>query len=78
MSAGSLSLRSDWSCSISATIRQGNQEPETNSSPGTFTLDDSNIVHFSFDDGYSVEGAWDGNNQITIIDVDEDTLVFRR
>ncbi len=78
VTAGSLTLRSDWSFTASITVREGDQEPGTLSVPGRFTLDESNALHFTLDDGDSAEGAWDGNNQITIIDEDEDTLVFRR
>ena len=75
---GSLNLRTDWSFAVSLTVLEGVQEPNTLTFLGTFTLDESNILHFTGDDGDSEEGVWDGNNQITII-VDGDlTFLFRR
>ncbi len=79
VTAGSIILRSDWTFTMSLTFRQGDQELETPSFPGTFTLDESNILHFTLDDGDSLGGAWDGNDQITMIEEGKElTFIFRR
>ena len=48
---------------------------------GTFTLDESNVIHFTPgpepEDEEPFEGTWDGD-QITVSEDDEDTFVFRR
>ena len=47
---------------------------------GTFTLDESNIIHFTSgpesEDDFPPEGTWDGD-QISVL-ADDWTLVFRR
>ena len=77
--AGSLDLKSDWTGTISLTVREGDQELATLSFPGTFTLDESNTLHFDIEDE-SQKGMWDGKDQITMIIEDEDdlTFIFRR
>ena len=76
---GSLNLRTDWSFAVSLTVLEGVQEPNTLTFLGTFTLDESNIMHFTVDGGDTAKGTWDGNDQITIMPEGEElTLIFRR
>ena len=79
IASGSLTL-SDSTFTVTFTSYDGDGDPETENDSGTFTLDESNIIHFtpgpeSGDEG-PVEATWDGD-QITISD-GEAALVFRR
>ena len=81
ITSGSLTLTSDSTYTVTVTASEGDGDPETGTESGTFTLDESNIIHFtpgpeSEDDAPS-EGMWDGD-QITIQLGDEYALVFRR
>ncbi len=81
ITSGSLALTSDSTFTATLTNYFGDGDPETLTlSSGTFTLDESNIIHFTSgpesEDDFPPEGTWDGD-QITVSD-DGDTLVFRR
>ncbi len=77
ITSGSLTL-SDSTFTATLAIYDGDGD---NESSGTFTLDESNIIHFTSgpesEDDFPSEGTWDGD-QITVSDDDEDTFVFRR
>ncbi len=79
LTSGSLTL-SDPTYAVTITRYEGNGDPETASESGTFTLDESNIVHFTpgpeSEDDFPSEGTWDGD-QISVSE-DDDTFVFRR
>ncbi len=80
--SGSLTLTSDSTFTFTVTSHEADGAPETESASGTFTLDESNVIHFTpgpeSDDESPSEGTWDGD-QITIKVLDDDiTLVFRR
>ena len=79
--SGSLTLTSDSTFTSTLTFHEGDGDPETGRISGTFTLDESNVIHFTpgpqSEDNAPFEGTWDGN-QITIPIDDLGTLVFRR
>ncbi len=72
--SASLTL-SDSTYTLTATVSE-----ETENDSGAFTLDESNVIHFTpgpqSDDGEPFEGTWDGD-QVTV-SLDDWTLVFRR
>ncbi len=78
--SGSLTLTSDSTFTLTLTSHEGDGDPETESQSGTFTLNESNVIHLTpvpeSDDMTRDEGTWDGD-QITF-KVDDDTFVFRR
>ncbi len=78
IASASLTLTSDSTFTSTITAHEGAPETETNS--GTFTLDESNVIHFTpgpaSDDDNPFEGTWDGD-QITVT-LDDITFVFRR
>ena len=77
ITSGSLTL-SDSTFTATLTIYDGDGDSEPFNLSGTFTLDESNVIHFTpgpeSDDDEPFEGTLDGD-QIT---VQPDTLVFRR
>ena len=81
ITSGSLTL-SDSTFTATLTSYDGvDGDPETFFyESGTFTLDESNVIHFTpgpeSEDDFPSEGTWDGD-QITVPD-NGDTLVFRR
>ena len=82
LTSGSLSLTSDSTFAATLTGYFGDGDPEPENDSGTFTLDESNVIHFTpgpeSDDMTRTEGMWDGD-QITVKVLDDDiTLVFRR
>ena len=82
ITSGSLTL-SDSTFTATLTSYDGvDGDPETFFyESGTFTLDESNVIHFTpgpeSEDDFPSEGTWDGD-QITVSEDDEDTFVFRR
>ena len=80
VTSGSLTLTSDSTFTATVTAHEGDGDLETFNYSGTFTLDESNVIHFTHgpesDDDDPFEGTLDGD-QITVID-DDITLVFRR
>ena len=81
VTSGSLTLTSDSTFTVTVTSYEADGDPETESQSGTFTLDESNVIHFNpesaSDDHTPFEGTWDGD-QITVKVTDDITLVFRR
>ncbi len=85
VTSGSLTLTSDSTFTSTVTSREADGDPETENASGTFTLDESNVIHFTpgpeSDDDDPFVCTWDGD-QITVtfegIDDIEVTLVFRR
>ena len=82
ITSGSLALTSDSTFTSTVRTHEGDADPETENNSGTFTLDESNVIHFTpgpeSDDMTRTEGMWDGD-QITVKVLDDDiTLVFRR
>ena len=81
VTSGSLTLTSDSTFTSTVTSREADGDPETENNSGTFTLDESNVIHFTprpeSDDDNPFEGTWDGG-QITVKVDDDITLVFRR
>ncbi len=79
ITSGSVTL-SDSTYALTLTTYEGDGDPETFNESGTFTLDESNIIHFTpgpeSEDDFPSEGTWDGD-QISVSE-DDDTLVFRR
>jgi hypothetical protein len=81
ITSGSLTL-SDSTFTTTLTSYDGaDGDPETFFyASGTFTLDESNIIHFTSgpesEDDFPPEGTWDGD-QISVSE-DDWTLVFRR
>ena len=85
VTSGSLTLTSDSTFTSTVTTHEGDADPETENNSGTFTLDESNVIHFTpgpaSDDDDPFEGTWDGDQiTVTFDDIDdiEVTLVFRR
>ncbi len=83
--SGSLTLTSDSTYTSTVTYHIDDGDPETEDDSGTFTLDESNVIHFTpgpeSDDDDPFEGTWDGDQiTVTFDDIDdiEVTLVFRR
>ncbi len=80
ITSGSLTL-SDSTFTATLTSYDGDGDPETFNLSGTFTLDESNVIHFTpgpeSDDDEPFEGTWDGD-QITVSLDDDIRLVFRR
>ena len=80
VTSGSLTLTSDSTFTFTVTSHEADGDPETENESGTFTLDESNVIHFTpgpeSDDDSPSEGTWAGD-QITV-KVDDITLVFRR
>ena len=80
VTSGSLTLTSDSTFTFTVTSHEADGGPETESESGTFTLDETNVIHFTSgsasDDDTPSEGTWDGD-QITV-KVNEITLVFWR
>ena len=80
LTSGSVTL-SDSTYAATIVSYEGNGDPETENESGTFTLDESNIIHFTpgpeSEDDDPFEGMWEGD-QITIQLDDDITLVFRR
>ena len=78
--SGSLTL-SDSTYTVTATVSKGDGDPETENASGTFTLDESNVIHFTpgpqSDDDEPFDGTWDGD-QITVSFDDDVTLVYLR
>ena len=78
--SGSLTL-SDSTYAVTIMAYEGDGDPETANESGRFTLDESNIIHFTpgpeSEDDTPSEGTWDGD-QITVSLDDPLTLVFRR
>ena len=78
--SGSLTL-SDATYSVTITLSEGDGDPETGNESGTFTIDESNIIHFTpgpeSEDDEPSEATWDGD-EVTILLSDEYRLVFRR
>ncbi len=81
LTSGSLTLTSDSTFTYTDTSHEADGDPETENNSGTFTLDESNVIHFTpgpeSDDENPSEGTWDGD-QITVKVNDDITLVFRR
>ena len=81
VTSGSLTLASDSTFTLTITSHEADGDPETENESGTFTLDESNVIHFTpgseSDDENPSEGTWDGD-QITVKVDDNFTLVFRR
>ena len=81
VTSGSLTLTSDSTFTSTVTFHEADGDPETDNDSGTFTLDESNVIHFTpgseSDDENPSEGTWDGD-QITVKVDDNFTLVFRR
>ena len=80
ITSGSLTLTSESTYSSTFTVHEGDGDPETYDESGTFTRDESNVIHFTpgpeAEGEEPSEGTWDGD-QITIM-VDDLALVFRR
>ena len=80
ITSGSLTLTSDSTFTLTITSHEADGDPETESESGTFTLDESNVIHLTprpeSDDMTRTEGTWDGD-QITVKVDDDNTLVFR-
>ncbi len=80
LTSGSLTLTSDSIFTATFTFHEADGDPETDNDSGTFTLDESNVIHFTpgpeSDDDSPSQGTWAGD-QITV-KVDDITLVFRR
>ena len=78
--SGLLTL-SDSTYALTVTVSEGDGDPETENDSGAFTLDESNVIHFTpgpqSEDGEPFEGTWDGD-QITVSLDDDITFVFRR
>ena len=78
--SASLTL-SDSTYALTFTVSEGDGDPGTENDSGAFTLDESNVIHFTpgpqSDDGEPFEGTWDGD-QLTVSLGDDITLVFRR
>ncbi len=71
---------SDSTYALTVTLSEGDGDPETENDSGAFTLDESNVIHFtptSESENDPFEGTWDGN-QLTVSLNDDITLVFRR
>ncbi len=81
LTSGSLTLTSDSTFTYTGTFHEADGDPETDNDSGTFTLDESNVIHFTPGPESDVEnpseGTWDGD-QITVKLNDDITLVFRR
>ncbi len=81
VTSGSLTLTSDSTFTSTVTFHEADGDPETDNDSGTFTLDESNVIHFTpgseSDDENPSEGTWDGD-QITVKVDDDIRLVFRR
>ncbi len=81
VTSGSLTLTSDSTFTSTVTFHEADGDPETDNDSGTFTLDESNVIHFTpgpeSDDDNPSEGTWDGD-QITVRVDDDITLVFWR
>ncbi len=79
--SGSLTLTSDSTFTYTGTFHEADGDPETENASGTFTLDESNVIHFTPVPGQAddtpFEGTWDGD-QITVKVDDDIKLVFRR
>ncbi len=80
ITSGSLTLTSDSTFTLTITSHEADGDPETENASGTFTLDESNVIHFTPVPGQAddtpFEGTWDGD-QITVT-LDDITFVFRR
>ncbi len=78
--SGSLTL-SDSTYTLTATVSEGDGDRRTENESGAFTLDESNVIHFTpgpqSEDDEPFEGTWDGD-RITVALDDDITLVFRR
>ena len=81
LTSGSLALTSDSTFAVTMTGYFGDGDPETGNDSGTFTLDESNVIHFTpgpeSDDDNPFEGTLDGD-QIAVSSYDDIRLVFRR
>ncbi len=81
LTSGSLTLTSDSTFTYTGTFHEADGDPETENDSGTFTLDESNVIHFTpgpeSDNDNPSEGTWDGD-QITVRVDDDITLVFWR
>ncbi len=83
LTSGSLALTSDSTFAVTLTGYFGDGDPETENDSGTFTLDVSNVIHFTpgpeSDNVTPYEGTLDGDQiQITASLDDDYTFVFRR
>ena len=81
LTSGSLTLTSDSTFTYTGTFHEADGDPKTENASGTFTLDESNVIHFTPGPGQAYdtpfEGTWDGD-QITVKLHDDIRFVFRR
>ena len=78
VTSGSIALTGDSTFTFTMTSYDDDEDPEPFTFSGTFTLDESNAIHFTPGPESNEEpfdATWDGD-QITISD--DDTLVFQR